>query len=496
MKTGYLTGFFFITVLFILAAVNAQDSNTGKGLDFRIVLKIQEGKEKKPVSDTQLQYQAWHLRSCDSIWYNAAQSPEDQTNKVLSGQSFSTLGDDAGKLKGKQFNYSARIRLLLTEKQKHYARAKVRIIKKGYHSAYFWVDYRKLGPEHTFYKEVTIKPHQYAAINFYAKIQKYKDTKALPGTKFQYEWEGEWHDVEPSAHTKEPGAALSKGVFSVLGEDAGTYKGKEVNYTCSARIPFGKSKQRNINLRVFREKFEPYYFTIRCSSTKNTLEDLRNVVLKAHELVGNWQLNEGAGDVVKDASGKSNPGRILGPVWVKDNGRSVLRFDGKDDVVDCGRHRLYETKEAITMLLWIKPEDNTDIMQGIAGRAWRNPYGLYTTKDNGLEAAFFIEGYGYINVTGRDVLKAKEWNMVGVTYNGYACARLFHNGNKVRELNINRVRHLYGTKPHGMYVPSSQPLSIGYFNGVAPFKGLIRNVRIYNYVLEENEVKKIYEKEK
>lgn len=221
---------------------------------------------------------------------------------------------------------------------------------------------------------------------------------------------------------------------------------------------------------------------------------------EAH-LVGHWPFNDGEGKTAKELTGKANPGEIAGAAWVKDGGRPALQFDGKDDVVDCGRTPVYEQGDAITILLWIKPLEEISTMQGLVGRARENPYGLYTRKGNGLEASVLInrrEIGAHSYVTQANILNAGEWNFVGFSYRSEDNRlRLFHNGKKVKEEEVKPLgkKEQASSISYRLYGPSNQPLSIGYFDRVGHFKGLIRDVRIYGCALDEKAIENIYKEE-
>jgi len=460
----------YFCVLNLMAVLIAGEEDKFKdSVDITMYLKVQEGKEKKPVGSARLQYN-WNGTWCD---FDEVKQSKD---------SFETLGDEAGEFKGKQVNLAAKVRV---PKWRDYY-AYFRIAKKDYHSKGFKIYLKKLKKSNRYFAEVDIKQHLYVSCGLFLNIRNFSDKSPLEGCRLQYSWEHEWHDIKAVSGTKGPAVPLSNAAFVTLGDDAGKYKGKEANYACSIKIPFGKRKQRHINVRVFREKFESYYFTVHCRNPKDKLEDFRTVVLKAHGLVGDWQFNEGSGSKAKDIAGKTNAGDIQGASWVKDGKHTALSFDGEDAVVDCGRHHLYETNEGITVLLWIKPAEKVTTMQGLVGRAWLNPYGFSTYSDNGLRLSVFAEGKGFINLAKKEIIKPGEWNMVGFSFNGDESMKIFFNGNKAAK----------GSTGHRIYVPSGQRLSIGYFDGLAHFKGLIRGVRMYNYEVSEEEIRKIYEKEK
>lgn len=296
----------------------------------------------------------------------------------------------------------------------------------------------------------------------------------------------------------------SQGAMAALEGGSEEMKGREVNYSVEGFVSVpqrDRSGYRAARLRVLKQGYEPFYFKV--EDPQQGQRYYREIILRRHGMVGHWPCNEGAGDVAGEPTRKANPGKISGATWAKEGERVALRFDGEDDVVDCGRSPVYEQLDAITVLLWIKPAEKVSRMEGLVGRAWRNPYAFYTLKDNGLEVSLWINDLSidYAYITQRNVFKIGEWNMVGFSYASREDnrLRLFHNGKQVGEGNVKpteRMPKKCWLKEYRMYGPSNQRLSVGYFEGVAHFKGSIRGVRIYNHPLHEEEIEKIYEDEK
>jgi hypothetical protein len=68
---------------------------------------------------------------------------------------------------------------------------------------------------------------------------------------------------------------------------------------------------------------------------------------------GVWLFDEGAGDVVKDASAKGLNGKLLGgPKWVAGKFGKALEFDGKAAYVEIPKHK--NPTNAITVSAWVK----------------------------------------------------------------------------------------------------------------------------------------------
>ncbi|MFH1724442.1 MAG: LamG-like jellyroll fold domain-containing protein, partial [Elusimicrobiota bacterium] len=70
-----------------------------------------------------------------------------------------------------------------------------------------------------------------------------------------------------------------------------------------------------------------------------------------------WHFDEGAGDVVHDASGNGNDGSILGdPAWTQGKLGYALDYDGVDDFVEVPDSASLSLSDAITIEFWIYPD--------------------------------------------------------------------------------------------------------------------------------------------
>lgn len=327
------------------------------------------------------------------------------------------------------------------------------------------------------------------------KIQEEEGKGPLEGAHVQYMGRMlQWYDFGCPLETRGGEKLGSKGDLSALGEDAGDLKGREANYSIEGPVA---PKLNPTCFRVLKQGYEPFHFGVK--EPREGQRYYREITLRKHGMVACWPCNEGAGDVAGERTGKAAPGKMVGATWVKDGPVTAMKFDGQDDVVDCGRSPVYEQEEAITVLLWVKPEEKTSYPQGLMGRAWRDPY-FFSSRDDGLTAGVYLKDFGWLEVTQPDVLKTGEWNLVGFSF-GDSRLKVFHNGWNVGEdtaqVSTSEVRKEWAQSlPWMRYnlidVPTRSRLSCGYFDGVGYFKGFIRDVRMYNYALSEREVAEIY----
>jgi len=54
-------------------------------------------------------------------------------------------------------------------------------------------------------------------------------------------------------------------------------------------------------------------------------------------MVAWWDFDEGSGDIAYDKMGNNNHTKITGAAWIKCGKGYALKFDGLDDVEECGR---------------------------------------------------------------------------------------------------------------------------------------------------------------
>jgi len=194
-------------------------------------------------------------------------------------------------------------------------------------------------------------------------------------------------------------------------------------------------------------------------------------------LVAHWRLDEGSGTTVYDSSGNNHHGTLNGnPSWVAGKIGGALELDGDGDYVDFGNPSdLPSGKAGRSICGWGK----TDTVG--SGYRWIAAYGTPT-----MGQAFFIGlngttiiGGGY---WGDDVLHSNFWEVdvwhhICLTYDG-TTARLYADGIEVasipKDWNLVLSRVFIGEQVN---------------NAAELWVGVVDDVRIYDYVLSEGEVK-------
>ncbi|MFB0554484.1 MAG: LamG domain-containing protein, partial [Phycisphaerae bacterium] len=194
-------------------------------------------------------------------------------------------------------------------------------------------------------------------------------------------------------------------------------------------------------------------------------------------LVAHWRLDEGSDTTVYDSSGNNYHGTLNGnPSWVAGKIGGALELDGDGDYVDFGNPAdLPSGKAERSICGWGK----TDIVS--SGYRWIAAYGTPTTSQ-----AFFIGlngttivggGYGGDDVLHSDFWEVDVWHHICLTYDG-AIARLYADGVEVasttKNWNLILSRAFIGEQVN---------------NASELWDGVVDDIRIYDHVLSENEVK-------
>ncbi|MCK5802793.1 MAG: hypothetical protein KAI66_08175 [Lentisphaeria bacterium] len=206
--------------------------------------------------------------------------------------------------------------------------------------------------------------------------------------------------------------------------------------------------------------------------------------------LGHWVFTSGRGDTMPDSSsGGGNAGTIKGPRWARNGGRSVLDFDGKSGVVDCGDSKVLNPSKSITVEAWIFPRGTG---QGDYGRIVdRNTYSLMMHLGYGWGLAFSVQdeaGKAHSSAWG-SVLPPRHWYHIVGTFDGH-----------VQKLFVNGVEGDVTATWSGRLRASTNRLLIGNVGGGnayagtggRTFDGFIDEVAVLNRALTEAEIKARY----
>ena len=209
----------------------------------------------------------------------------------------------------------------------------------------------------------------------------------------------------------------------------------------------------------------------------------------AGSLIGHWNFNEGSGQTAADSTASNNDG-TLGltasvesgdPTWVCSN--TALDFDGSDDEVKLSSVSIGDSA-AWSLTAWIK-------MSADSGDK-RTIYGEGNTAQT--EYLYLQVAQGGDNVTfySQDLFASNSAELIGTTSvedDAWHLISVVQRSKTDRELYVGTNSEHTNTDDPGTF--SYNTASIGYLrtDWVAdPFKGIIDDVRIYDYALSTGEI--------
>lgn len=184
----------------------------------------------------------------------------------------------------------------------------------------------------------------------------------------------------------------------------------------------------------------------------------------------NTTMNEGSGSWANDSSGFNNNGSITGATWTTDsvNG-SALSFDGSGDYVTI-LHSSSLNMSSFTQSHWIKPNNTGE---------WTplNKLNTMYYYCNGVQCSFvlYYSASNYIQ-TPYFTLPTNTWSYVTVSYDGSTIT-----------VYLNNILLSTTADVQGVYLTTNN-LLIGTYNaGIFNSKGVLDEIKIYNYALNASE---------
>jgi hypothetical protein len=201
-------------------------------------------------------------------------------------------------------------------------------------------------------------------------------------------------------------------------------------------------------------------------------------------LVAHWQMNEGSGTTLVDASGYGNNGStVKSPTWVTGVSGLALSLNGRSQYATVNHSASLNITQAITLAAWIRP--NTTGTQYIIKKAVIGTVDGYelSLANNGLvffrvNQASSSDTYRLNSVTPYPT-NGTTWMHIAATFDG-SVMRIYING----ELNNSRVFN-----PQTSVNTNTLVLGIGaQSDGKSRFSGSIDEARVYNTALSASEV--------
>ncbi len=204
----------------------------------------------------------------------------------------------------------------------------------------------------------------------------------------------------------------------------------------------------------------------------------RVIVANKTGLVGYWSFNEGTSTTAGDFSGSVNNGTLTGsnglPTWVNGKLGKALNFDKVDDYVSLTSDPV--GTNIITACMWMYPIDSGE---GSYGRLFDNGSFVVHLRLSG--AMTVVSGGGVGFTSGNNIFSYNAWNHICVTRQSNGSSVVYVNGQV-------KASGASGTPASG-----TSNLIIGNMaNASRTFNGYIDEVRIYQKILDQNELTSLY----
>jgi hypothetical protein len=197
-------------------------------------------------------------------------------------------------------------------------------------------------------------------------------------------------------------------------------------------------------------------------------------------LIGDWQLDEGAGQSVSDSSGGGHNGMVFGsPSWVPGVSGSALMFNGNGSVQVASAPSL-SNLPAITVSAWIKLNAAGAVQCFLSKRHSSSPYLSYEFQVGADDRIGFVVVTAAGTSAGRSSqqLVTDRWYHVVGIYDGATVA-----------VYLDGAADGFTNPASGAVVTSDGNLSFPYM----AFNGAIDAVRIYGRALSAAEVAALHE---
>ncbi len=202
-------------------------------------------------------------------------------------------------------------------------------------------------------------------------------------------------------------------------------------------------------------------------------------------MIAHWKFDESTGQIALDSIG-DHDGTLYGPERTDDavDGRA-LYFTGTGDLVSVPDDSALDLAE-FTLVAWIKMDSSAQldnypaiVGKGTGGNSNRN-YRMGVIQASGTaEGGFHNTAGGWISVEG-DYVGDNTWHHVVLTYDR-SHLRIYVDGEEPNSLPAT-----------GTPATNNEPLEIGNVEG-DDLKGIVDDVRMYNYALDAGEVQSIYD---
>lgn len=214
------------------------------------------------------------------------------------------------------------------------------------------------------------------------------------------------------------------------------------------------------------------------------------VIPVSQGLIGYWMFDEGSGTIAADSSGYDNTGVFAGnPGWTWGKVGHAVEFNDANDAVQIQAHGLNPNTGAIA--LWASAEAFPQLTHYLFGHTssdeWNNCIQLYVQVYRGDPNGYLQLGLGDSRPSAWRIqsLETLRWYHIVITWDGesyevYVDGEIKVNGSYEGLYELGESADI-GNNGHP--IPESRNES---------FFGMIDEVRVYNRVLSESEVREIY----
>ncbi|MBV9988516.1 MAG: HYR domain-containing protein [Chitinophagaceae bacterium] len=167
-------------------------------------------------------------------------------------------------------------------------------------------------------------------------------------------------------------------------------------------------------------------------------------------------------------------------IIVADRAKS-LDFDGRNDVIRIPNAAPFNSPNAMSLEMWVKPTSNLPLVQNVVAKSTFNQNNSYVfprTDDGWQSFSFWLAVNGQWKVVSAPFASLNNWTHVAATYDGFFM-RIYMNGNLVGSLSA-----------PGTITINSNDISIGQQDGYNQefYKGGLDELRFWNRALTQCEI--------
>jgi len=225
-----------------------------------------------------------------------------------------------------------------------------------------------------------------------------------------------------------------------------------------------------------------YYCVVTNTYGNNAMATSRSARVTVKKIVGWWKLDEASGSIASDSSGLGNTGTVAGdPVWKPAEGMDggALDLDGTGDAIDVPGFSL--TSNTVTFTAWINGWKANNWAGIVFSRRSNQACGMHFGANNTLHYTWNNNAASTYNWTEGPVIPRDEWAFVAVTIEPDRATAYVYSSEGGLQFSSNEIAHIAQTIDN---------LKLGWDSNdeARRFRGLLDDVRIYNYALQPLEI--------